>query len=154
MAWIQPDQAKARKAIPVPLSSAAVAVLHKQISRHQANVFSFRGKPVHQVNTKAWHKALKRIGIEYFRWHDLRHTWASWHVQEGTPQRVLHELGGWSGPEYGAEVVDISRNGSIAGLIRFLLQETSKEKGFLPNSLIVWRARRDKSGHWEMAIPL
>lgn len=54
MAWIHPDQAKARKAIPVPLSSVAVAVLRKQIGKHQANVFSFRGNPVHQVNTKAW----------------------------------------------------------------------------------------------------
>jgi len=99
MAWIHPDQAKARKAIPVPLSSVAVAVLRKQIGKHQANVFSFRGKPVYQVSTKAWRKALKRVGIENFRWHDLRHTWASWHIQEGTPQHVLQELGGWSGPE-------------------------------------------------------
>jgi len=28
----------------------AVAVLPKQIGKHQANVFSFRGKPMHQVN--------------------------------------------------------------------------------------------------------
>jgi integrase len=98
-AWIHPDQAKARKAIPVPLSSAAVTVLRKQLGRHQTRVFSFRGKPVHQVNTKAWHKALKRVGIENFRWHDLRHTWASWHIQEGTPLHVLQELGGWSSPE-------------------------------------------------------
>ncbi len=98
-AWIHPDQAKARKAIPVPLSIAAVSVLRKQIGKHQTNVFTFNGKSVRQVNTKAWHKALKLVGIENFRWHDLRHTWASWHIQEGTPLHVLQELGGWSTPE-------------------------------------------------------
>ncbi len=34
--------------------------------------------------------------IKDFRRHDLRHTWASWHVQNGTPIHVLQELGGWS----------------------------------------------------------
>jgi hypothetical protein len=27
---------------------------------------------------------------------NLRHTWASWHVQNATPLPVLQELGGWS----------------------------------------------------------
>ena len=94
-AWIHPDQAKARKAIAVPLSAAAVVVLRDRIGKHSTRVFSFRGKPVHQVNTKAWRLALVRAGIAEFRWHDLRHTWASWHVQAGTPLHVLQELGGW-----------------------------------------------------------
>ena len=58
--------------------------------------FTFRGNPVQQVNTRAWKLALERAGIKDFRWHDLRHTWASWHVQSGTPLQVLQELGGWS----------------------------------------------------------
>lgn len=33
-----------------------------------------------------------------FRWHDLRHTWASWDVQNGTPLQELMELGSW--PSY------------------------------------------------------
>ena len=40
----------------------------------------------------------RRVGIGNFRWHDLRHTWASWHAQNGTPLHVLQELGGWESP--------------------------------------------------------
>ena len=94
-AWIHPDQAKARKAIAVPLSAAAVVVLRGQIGKHSTHVFSYRGNSVRQVNTKAWRLALLRAGIAEFRWHDLRHTWASWHAQAGTPLHVLQELGGW-----------------------------------------------------------
>lgn len=94
-AWIHPDQAKARKAIAVPLSSKAVIVLREQVGKHPAYVFTYEGRPVRQVNTKAWKLALRRAGIEDFRWHDLRHTWASWHVQAGTPLQALQELGGW-----------------------------------------------------------
>ena len=64
-----------------------------------ANPFTYRGNPVKQTGATAWENACKRAGIEDFRWHDLRHTWASWHVQEGTPLHVLQELGGWESPE-------------------------------------------------------
>lgn len=36
----------------------------------------------------------RRLGLN-----DLRHTWASWHVQAGTPLHVLQELGGWESAE-------------------------------------------------------
>ncbi|VWC41204.1 integrase [Burkholderia lata] len=100
VAWIHPDQAKARKAITVPLSDTAIAVLHRQRANSRApecadSVFTYRGRPVYQTATAAWAKALQRAGLSDFRWHDLRHTWASWHVQRGTPLQVLKELGGW-----------------------------------------------------------
>lgn len=59
-------------------------------------VFAKADKPVHQTSTRAWREALERTGIMDFCWHDLRHTWTSWHVQSGTPLHVLQELGGWS----------------------------------------------------------
>jgi integrase len=99
LAWIHPDQAKARKAIAVPLNAVAVALIGKQVGKHATHVFSFRGCPIRQVSTKAWYQALERAGIENFRWHDLRHTWASWHVQSGTPLYALQELGGWESSE-------------------------------------------------------
>ncbi len=103
---IHADQAKARRAIAVPLNAEAVLVLRRQAGKHKTRVFTYQppareGKPrkpprpVVQANTRAWREALKRAGIKDFRWHDLRHTWASWHVQQGTPLHVLQELGGW-----------------------------------------------------------
>lgn len=47
------------------------------------------------MNTRHWREALKRAGIADFRWHDLRHTWASWLRQNDVPTWVLQELGGW-----------------------------------------------------------
>lgn len=44
---------------------------------------------------QAWKSGCSAAGIENFPWHDLRHTWASWHVQRGAPLYALKELGGW-----------------------------------------------------------
>lgn len=114
---IHADQAKARRAIAVPLNAEAVLVLRRQVGKHETHVFTYqpavkdlarlarKGKkrqpprPIGQVGTKSWREALKRAGIKDFRWHDLRHTWASWHVQGGTPLHVLQELGAWESPE-------------------------------------------------------
>jgi integrase len=95
-AWIHPDEAKMKKAIPVPLTDDAIAVLKSRLGQHPQYVFTYKGKPIGQCNTKAWKKALERAGIKNFRWHDLRHTWASWHVQSGTSLQELQQLGGWS----------------------------------------------------------
>ena len=93
------DQAKAWKAIAVPLNAEAVLIVRKRLGKHATYVFSFKGKPIVQVSTKAWYAALENAGIEDFRWHDLRHTWASWHLQQGTPLHALQELGGWESSE-------------------------------------------------------
>lgn len=78
----------------------ACLVAAARLGTGQVHVFIHEGKPVARCSTTAWKLALARAGIERtFRWHDLRHTWASWHVQQGTPLRELMELGGWASYE-------------------------------------------------------
>lgn len=89
------DQHKNGKAHSVPLNEAALRVLEKRKGDHQTHVFTYEGNPIVQVNTKAWRNALVRAGIEDFRWHDLRHTFATWHREAGTPTHELQRLGGW-----------------------------------------------------------
>jgi integrase len=96
VAWIHADQAKAGKTIHIPLNADAIIVLREQAGQHPRWVFTYQGHGVGRANNCAWRMALKRAGIENLRWHDLRHTWASWHVQAGTPLLVLKELGGWA----------------------------------------------------------
>ena len=127
MAWIYADHAKGGRDIHVSLNARAIEVLTKQIGKHQVRVFSFRGRPINQVNTKAWKQALKRAAIAEFRWHDLRHTWASWLTQNGVPLNVIQEMGAWQSADmvrryahlaleqFGqhAEVVDELLNGTF-----------------------------------------
>jgi integrase len=98
--WFYGDQMKAGRALAIPLNVEAVCVLREQHGRHPRWVFpTIHSQPPRNANTVTWRKALARAGIEHFRWHDLRHTWASWHVQAGTPLPVLKELGGWASLE-------------------------------------------------------
>lgn len=54
----------------VPLSSQAVAVLNDLPKSITGRVFPMNGPAV----SKAWDDAMKRVGIEDLRFHDLRHT--------------------------------------------------------------------------------
>ncbi len=98
-AWKHPDETKTGAAIPIPLSQTALEILKRCHGDHPTFVFGYKGKPVSRANNHAWRKALQRAGIENFRWHDLRHTWASWHRINGTPLHVLQELGAWESEE-------------------------------------------------------
>jgi len=94
-AWIRGWESKNRHPIAVPLNDAALSVLRRQVGKHPERVFTYRGKPLKAANTMSWQHARKRAGIEDFRWHDLRHTWATWQRQAGTPTHELQKLGGW-----------------------------------------------------------
>ncbi len=110
-AWVHAEDAKAAKAISIPLNDDAVEVLQECLGDHDVRVFTWRkprpagddGRevferaPINQgANNTAFRKAKARAKVSHITWHTLRHTWASWHIQAGTPLKILQELGGWS----------------------------------------------------------
>ncbi|MGE1855055.1 tyrosine-type recombinase/integrase [Morganella morganii] len=112
VAWIHPEDTKGGKAIGVALNETACRVLRMQIGKHQQYVFVHTeawhradGSPTEKVrkmrvdDNTAWNTGLRRAGITNFRFHDLRHTWASWLVQAGVPLTALQEMGGWESIE-------------------------------------------------------
>lgn len=109
-AVIPADKNKTNKYLGVPLNQDAIEVIKGQIGKDKKYVFVYKGKPVTQCSTRAWRNALERAGIENFRWHDLRHTWASWHVQSGTSLQELCELGGWANMEMVLRYAHLSSN--------------------------------------------
>lgn len=103
MVWVEGEDMKADHAIGVPLSDRAVEVLKAELGKNKTWVFTYRGKPISEIKT-AFQAACVRAGVgeivdgKYrgFTWHGLRHTWATWHVQSGTPLDVLEKLGAWN----------------------------------------------------------
>jgi integrase len=91
MAWIPATQMKTAKAFGFPLSPEAVKVL-REVRKLIPGDRVFGQENFH---TAAFRKAAKRAGLEGLRWHDLRHTGASWAVQSGVTLPQLMELGGW-----------------------------------------------------------
>lgn len=97
-AWL--NQTKNGTPRGVPLNVDAVQVLREQLGKHPRFCFTHQGEPIRwQLSNSGWLGALKRAGIEDFRFHDLRHTWASWHRQAGTSCDELKDLGGWKSRE-------------------------------------------------------
>ena len=93
-AWL--NQTKNGTPRGVPLNRDAVEVLEAERGNHPVFCFTYRSEPIAwEMTNSAWHTAIEKAGITDFRFHDLRHTWASWHRQAGTSCDELKELGGW-----------------------------------------------------------
>jgi len=97
-AWLDPGSTKNEDGRGIPLNRDAILALRSVQGQHPRWCFTYKGNPMKDVGS-AWKRALQRAGIEEFRFHDLRHTWASWHVMRGTSLPELMELGGWKSYE-------------------------------------------------------
>jgi integrase len=99
--YVPSSDAKGKKrGINVPLNAQAMEVIKRWEGKHSTYVFCFRKRaPITQVSTRAWRAAARKVGLVGVTFHTMRHSWASWHVQNGTPLRHLQDLGGWASLE-------------------------------------------------------
>ena len=69
---------KAKRGYFVPLSKEATQVMRlwKRQSGKSGLVFKYQGKRIHSIKS-AWSGLMKRAGLQSFRYHDLRHSFAS-----------------------------------------------------------------------------
>ncbi|KKL83797.1 hypothetical protein LCGC14_1971130 [marine sediment metagenome] len=98
---VKVSQAKNAKALRVPLGQKAMEVLREcRKTGKEGYVFTKDGKQVpREMVNRAWRRSCKKAKLPGLTFHVLRHTWASWHVQKGTPLHALQLLGGWASIE-------------------------------------------------------
>ncbi len=104
--WSQVDLVKARLLVGaesfkngedfgLPLNEVALGILTACHGQHKTAVFTRDGKPLSAIPHKVWKAALARAGIENFKWHDLRHVWATTMIESGADLDEVQQLGGW-----------------------------------------------------------
>jgi integrase len=90
---VEGPDSKTRQTRHVPLNTEAMSVLKRW--REQVS----NGPRVFDIATgfkTAWMHVLKRANVAKFRWHDLRHHFASRLVQRGVPPNTVRDLLGHS----------------------------------------------------------
>lgn len=123
IAVVTAENAKSGRARALPLNDETIILLG-DLPRISDYVFSRDGGKISDINRTDFSNALIKSGIEDFRFHDLRHTWASWHVQNGTPLMALKEMGGWEKLEMVNKYAHMSGEhlSKFSGIVTFLTQ--------------------------------
>lgn len=92
---IDGTETKNGRSLCVPLNKKCRELL-ESIKKESPYVFTYAGRKLSRASNTGWYNALNKAGLKGFRWHDIRHTWATHHVENGTPLHTLQHLGGWS----------------------------------------------------------
>jgi len=94
---VRGETAKSSKTRHIPLSPMALEAISswkKQTSALNGRIFPANdGGRLDNVN-KSWATILESAGIRHFRWHDMRHDFASQMVMKGVPLNTVRELCG------------------------------------------------------------
>ena len=90
---IRGETSKKNRTRHIPLNAEALGALKRWYKQSTTRlVFSgFNGERLDNVR-KAWSGVLADADITAFRWHDLRHTFASWLVMRGVDLNTVREL--------------------------------------------------------------
>jgi integrase len=81
----------------IPLTERVYSLL-QTLRQDTGLLFTFKGKPIRAIKT-AWKAAIRRAGIRYCRFHDLRHTFNTRLMEAGVMQEVRKALMGHSSGE-------------------------------------------------------
>lgn len=95
---VEGDGAKSGQTRHIPLNKEALSTLQEWHKQSPKTGFVFPGQKGARLDNvkKSWDGLLKLAKVEGFRWHDLRHTFASKLVMAGVPLNTVRELLGHS----------------------------------------------------------
>lgn len=89
---IPAERVKNRDDRIVVLNTTARSVIESVRGKHPVYVFTYMGRPVAKLNSRAWRRARKRAGLEQVRVHDLKHTWGYRLRLAGVPEEDRKDL--------------------------------------------------------------
>lgn len=93
-----PKSRAGRRSVPVPAAVVELLAAHRLAHPPDQLVFTNSvGGPVGRTSfrTRVWKPALRRPGLaEGLRFHDLRHSYATWLVSDGLPPNVVQRIMG------------------------------------------------------------
>jgi integrase len=93
-----PKSRAGRRTVPLPAPLVELLAAHREAFPSPELVFTnLVGGPVGRTSfrTRTWKPAIRRAGLsERLRFHDLRHSYATWLVSDGVPPNIVQRIMG------------------------------------------------------------